>query len=321
MSGAEAILGIVAGGAGLLSLAIQLAENAKKLKRFYDGIKNAPETLRTLADDLETMSLFLQQLECHRQADSQDVALLVRCLERCQRSSDNIKETVEKMERYMVRFKLGNLYTAFKEREIKDLLGVLEQAKSSLHLAFSIYHAAQQAQHARAQEARLATIQYGNADISQQLALLRLEAAIRQQGLLSQGTAVPLTHQRVAISTGHSGPIESLLGGKLPAQYARSGSVTQGKKKTRIQRIRISLYWTRLSSRVWDMAVMDAGFGLDLRIRTYNIVSRGSEIFDCCKKGDIVRMQALVADGKASFLDCDPLGCTLLWVSKCNIAG
>ncbi|KAK5112567.1 hypothetical protein LTR85_011259 [Meristemomyces frigidus] len=167
MSGAEAILGVVAGGAGLFSLGIQLAENARKLKSFYDSVKHAPETIRDLAVDLKTMALLLQQLERHRQEDTHDVALLVRCIGRCQRSTDKIRETVEKMERYITRFtRVGKAYAAFKEREIKDLLGDLEQAKSSLQLALNMYHMEQQSQRALANDARLALMHHSNLDIS-----------------------------------------------------------------------------------------------------------------------------------------------------------
>ena len=56
MSGAEVILGVVAGGAGLASLSIQLAESAVKLKRLYHSMRNAPETLKEIADEIKLMS-------------------------------------------------------------------------------------------------------------------------------------------------------------------------------------------------------------------------------------------------------------------------
>jgi len=52
---AEVVLGVVASGAGLASLAIQLFESAKKLKSFRDVVKNAPDLLDELILDLETM--------------------------------------------------------------------------------------------------------------------------------------------------------------------------------------------------------------------------------------------------------------------------
>lgn len=60
MSGVEAILGAASAGAGLLSLGIQLCEEAMKLRRLYHTAKNAPEVLARLAFDLETMGMALQ---------------------------------------------------------------------------------------------------------------------------------------------------------------------------------------------------------------------------------------------------------------------
>jgi hypothetical protein len=76
MSGAEVILGVVAGGAGLASLSIQLAESAVKLKRLYHSMKDAPETLKEIADEIKIMSLSLKHLERHRQSESQETDLL-----------------------------------------------------------------------------------------------------------------------------------------------------------------------------------------------------------------------------------------------------
>lgn len=65
MSGVDVILGVVAGGAGLASLSMQLAESANKLKRLYHSMKDAPSTLKEIADEIEIMSLSLRHLEQH----------------------------------------------------------------------------------------------------------------------------------------------------------------------------------------------------------------------------------------------------------------
>lgn len=140
MSGIEAVVGVVASGAGLLSLAIQIGDSAKKLKAFCSAVKNAPETLNDLVFDLETMALSLQQLEKHRQLDSHDVALLDRCIDRCRKCTAKIQVLVDKMEQYVGRsVKAGKLYTAFKERDIQVMLVGLDQTKSSLMLAYTAY--------------------------------------------------------------------------------------------------------------------------------------------------------------------------------------
>ena len=52
MSRVEIILGVAAGGAGLMSLSIQLAESAVKLRRVYHSMRNAPETLKDVVDEI-----------------------------------------------------------------------------------------------------------------------------------------------------------------------------------------------------------------------------------------------------------------------------
>jgi hypothetical protein len=97
MSGAEVILGVVAGGAGLASLSIQLAENAIKLKRLYHSMRNAPETLTDIADEIELMSLSLKHLERHRQIESHEADLLDRCIENCRSHTTKITLLTEKI--------------------------------------------------------------------------------------------------------------------------------------------------------------------------------------------------------------------------------
>ena len=60
------IFGAVASGAGLISLSMQLLESSQKLKGFYDSCRDAPETVRQLCFDLETMSMALRHFEQYR---------------------------------------------------------------------------------------------------------------------------------------------------------------------------------------------------------------------------------------------------------------
>lgn len=145
MSGAEAIFGVVSGGAGLASLAIQLGDCAVKLKRVYYAAKSAPRTIERLIFGLETMAMALSELEQHRQRHIHDGALLFRCITECQHSTTDIQRLVDKMERYMTSYgKVGRMYTVFHERDVKELLDELERAKSSLELAYMMYLAAEQ---------------------------------------------------------------------------------------------------------------------------------------------------------------------------------
>jgi hypothetical protein len=104
MSGAEAIFGVISGGAGLLSLGIQLSESAVKLKRIFYAAKNAPQTISRHVFSLETMALALQELEQHRRHDAHSGALLARCIMGCRESTFQIQQLVDKMEHYMTAY-------------------------------------------------------------------------------------------------------------------------------------------------------------------------------------------------------------------------
>jgi hypothetical protein len=134
------VFAAVASGAGLLPLAIQLLESSQKLKGLYNASKNAPNTISDLCFELETLSLQLRQLERHRQLDRLDTQVLDHCIAVCERRVVRVRDVVDAMARYMRRgIAFGSIYTAFKEPEMRKLLEDLEQAKSSLSLAYITY--------------------------------------------------------------------------------------------------------------------------------------------------------------------------------------
>jgi hypothetical protein len=131
----------VASGAGLVSLAIQLLESSQKLKGLYSTSRNAPRTIEDLCFELKTLSLQLRQLERHRHLDHfNNTEILDRCIAVCQQRVTRVRDVVDAMSRYMQRsFTFGGVYTAFKEPEMRKLIVELEQAKSSLSLAYISY--------------------------------------------------------------------------------------------------------------------------------------------------------------------------------------
>lgn len=130
MSGAEVVLGVVAGGAGLASLSIQLAESAIKLRRLYHSIKDAPSTMKEIADEIEVMSLSLKYLERHRQSESHGSDLLDQCIKKCQAHVEKINLLTEEISRKLdIAGLVGRLYTAMRERDLDKLLGDLARAR------------------------------------------------------------------------------------------------------------------------------------------------------------------------------------------------
>lgn len=147
MSGFEAVFGIVTGGAGLISLGLQLGDCAQRLNKIYHSIKDAPKSLHQLSFDLETMAMCLQMLEQRRQLGrpSQNPAagILARCIAACQQATDDTQRLVDKMTRRLQdHSKLrGKAYFLFKEQDIQQLLSDLERAKNSIQLAYMMYQA------------------------------------------------------------------------------------------------------------------------------------------------------------------------------------
>lgn len=137
---AEALLGVVSAGAGLVSLSMQLLQSAQKLKRFYDDVKGAPKALDKLSFDLHTLALLLREFERYRLRHENGSDLLHRCMLRLQEEVDDIQRLAGKLEQRLSRSRLiGKLSAAFKEPEIQMCLEGLEGAKSSLLLAHASY--------------------------------------------------------------------------------------------------------------------------------------------------------------------------------------
>lgn len=150
MSGFEAVFGIVTGGAGLVSLGLQLGDCARRLHKMYNSSKDAPNSLDRFAFDLETMAMCLHMLDQRRQHHSQNPAadILIRCITACQQATNEIQQLVDKMARRLeehARMR-GRLYFVFKEQDIQELLNSLERAKSSIQFAYTMYLAEEQRQ-------------------------------------------------------------------------------------------------------------------------------------------------------------------------------
>ena len=134
------VLGVVASGAGLVSLATQLLEKARDIRELHGRTRNAPDTLLNLSHQLETASLLLRQLETHRQHDNYDAELFGRCISQCQHSATQIEKLVQKLKERLSRPRgLGKFMVAFADDEFRKLLQEIEQAKTSIMLAFQMY--------------------------------------------------------------------------------------------------------------------------------------------------------------------------------------
>lgn len=135
------ILGVVSGGVGIASLAIQLGDSALKLRRFRESYRHAPETLQDTAYEIDTFLLLLQAVGRERERTSGGESdFMHRCVKVCEKSVKRISLTVAKLESVMQRSRRwGKLRTAAEQKELKQLCAELDRATTSLVLAYQVY--------------------------------------------------------------------------------------------------------------------------------------------------------------------------------------
>jgi hypothetical protein len=107
-----------------------------------------------------------------------------------------------------------------------------------------------------------------------------------------------------------------------PEQPEESFELVQGQaKNSRTRRTETVAFRMKLrlpmlfSSRVWDIAHVNAYQGWDLRFRTYNQLPRDARIFNYCYAGDFESVKRMIHSGEASLHDVDEDGNNLLSVS------
>ncbi|KAF7198146.1 hypothetical protein HII31_00502 [Pseudocercospora fuligena] len=272
-AGMAEVLGFVSAGAGLLSLAIQLQENALKLKDLCSSIKHADERLKQLIFDLETEALLLRKIESLRQNTDRQDDLLDRCIETCRRQAAEVEEAASAVTAQMQRSgKAGKLYWAFKEHNMDKLYAKLDKAKTSLHLASAMF---------MHQEQEMQLLEFKRNAMAMMTTILRTPELADQP---AQRDGVVDTE---------------VLDTSLHVNYTGAVRVKKQQGKPR-WRLRFSNWF---NSTIWDIAVYyaEGNWSVNLRVQSHRPFD--VQVHRLCKHGDIVQLQQLIALGQISFTD------------------
>lgn len=317
MSGAEVVLGVVAGGAGLMSLSIQLAESSMKLTRAYHSMRNAPEAMKDVAHEIEIMSLSLKYLERHRQFAAHGADLLDRCIKKCRKHTGEIQHLVDKIVRRIGKTALpGALYAVYKVSDLEQFLRDLGRARAALHLAVELYHWEEQDRRWLFQQAR--------DDRHVQQVGLAQQTQHQQHYAVIQRLDLVLARLQSSGSSPIKAEASSLGAGQVPGTSNTLVNTDYLKKHRsddpemrRVYRTNFKLpsWFASFCSRVWDMAFFDADRGWDTCLRTYYERPYETEAFALARRGDIDGIKRLVQQGEASFLDVTPEGKSLFGVT------
>ncbi|KAH6646066.1 hypothetical protein BKA67DRAFT_663932 [Truncatella angustata] len=308
MSGIEAIVGLVAGGAGLLSLAIQLGESAMKLKKACGIVKDAPKTVSKLTFSLETMAIALQQLEEQRQHSMRSGVILARCIMECQSCTAEIQALVDKMVDRLTRHGRigGKVYVAFKDTQMTELLHEVERTKSSLELAYMMYLAEEQRQRDMERSVQLNTFQdllsQGRQKLPEET---MVPASSGGPNLLSNWSLVSVAPNEPRVDQNTSDLIRWDSRHPYSPKYNQLDPIIRHRKrrnsKTHLQAGLKFPTW--LCSQVWHLAVTRSQDRWSMHLRTVNVVPLNSPIFRYCHSGNLEAVRQLIEGGKATPLD------------------
>lgn len=137
------LLGIVAGGAGLASLAAQILTGGSKIRDIYTSYHEAPNRLKDLSDDMKVFAQYLHLLSKDlEQHDDAKHGIVDECLRLCSRASAVMSAAITKLEKGIDKSKpKGRLRGALASKSIEQLCDDLKRAKTSLALACDLYTA------------------------------------------------------------------------------------------------------------------------------------------------------------------------------------
>ena len=96
------VLGLIASGVSIGALAGQIASSVVKLKSYLDQVRDAPEDIRILVDEIEDLNFLLSDIKDDQCRNPYSPMLLdntsaSRCLDHCQRGAERLRRVVVDM--------------------------------------------------------------------------------------------------------------------------------------------------------------------------------------------------------------------------------
>jgi len=131
-------LGIIASGMGIVSLAIQIGDSVLRLKNFLESVKEAPEEIRYLIEEIQTLGLVLSELA----VDSALVTIpsVGKCMEFCSRSAEILAGIAKELDKDIgKKRRIGGIKVVLKKGEIEKLRERLRSAQFMLMLSNQTY--------------------------------------------------------------------------------------------------------------------------------------------------------------------------------------
>lgn len=138
---AEIAFGTVASAAGLASLALQLVEGVKRLKGFYEGVKDALSDLEHLLEHLDTLDVLIREILAAEEGDPflTNSPGFVKCMRMCQDAAIAAISLLKRLEVTIKQNKRwGGIKMVLRKDDIEKLDKRLDRAMNLLHFSCTV---------------------------------------------------------------------------------------------------------------------------------------------------------------------------------------
>ncbi|KAF7901113.1 hypothetical protein EAF00_003334 [Botryotinia globosa] len=280
-------IGIIASGMGIASLGLQLMDGVRKLKEFWDEVKEAPEDIQYALEELEALSLVLSDIHTsNSNLPSIPSATVTRCLELCRRGTDILNTTVKDLNGAISkRRKIGSAKVVLKKDTLDKFRNRLRDAQYMLMLSRQTYSDALQMEYHKLQ------IEAVQSNATRQLQEFEeLKVCITRSANVMSSTVLQ-SRDTVVYDYETKRPMRGRTRTKLDEQAKRF------QKKFNTPQLFSS------SSYTWVFSGYQAPSGWTFNFRQYYTVEFDSPAWICVHTGDVSGLQLLLQSKSATPFD------------------
>jgi hypothetical protein len=134
-------IGVAGSGLGIASLALQLGDCIARLKSFWNAVKDAPEDIKYLLEEIETLSFVLSDFEANDEPElNQGHEATPKCFQFCKKAVGILEGVIKEVEAEIKkRRRVGSVKAVLRRDVIEKLRERLMRAQSMLMLSNSLY--------------------------------------------------------------------------------------------------------------------------------------------------------------------------------------
>ncbi|KAK5556558.1 hypothetical protein LTR46_005750 [Exophiala xenobiotica] len=303
------ILGVVAGGAGLASLAVQLLECIHKLHDLHANIRDAPVEIREILEEVDLLGdVLTSYLGVSGGATRTCLVPTVvqkQALGRCSKVLDILRNIAQELETTMQRSRTrrwinwAKVEAAFKRKQLARIQTALDRAKSTLTLAILIDRSSHHCVPGNAITLEELEVKVPSEDVN--AVTVTPDAVVARPRAARSSSSVAMYNLGIAMV---------MIKSKIVAQQSEADNNGHADNRE----VFISLgSW--LFNRGVALISHSSRNRIEMTLRIDRLVRPDAEIFHLCAAGDALGVRRLIADGKASASDVTYEGMTPLMVA------